>query len=111
MKVATLALITAALAAGSASATENMTDLQYLKANRCKGLATTLSTVVDPAAIEAFIKADRGARMPFIQERATNEFQRAKREARSEDRKARLTAELTGSCQALMTGGADTSKE
>ena len=111
MKFTTVALIAATLVAGSASAKETMSDLQYLKANRCKGLATTLSAVVDPAAIEAFIKADRGARMPFIQERAATEFQRAKREARSEDRKARLTAELTGPCQALMTGAIETSKQ
>ena len=111
MKFAVLALAAVTLAAGSASATESMTDLQYLKANRCKGLATTLSAVADPAAIAAFIKADRGARMPFIQERAANEFQRAKREAKGEDRKERLTAELTGPCQALMTTGAATSKQ
>ncbi len=111
MKFAILALAAVTLAAGSAAATESMTDLQYLKANRCKGLATTLNTVADPAAIEAFIKADRGARMPFIQERATNEFQRARREAKGEDRKDRLTAELTGACQAFMATGAATSKQ
>ena len=111
MKFAVFAFAAVTLAAGSASAAENMTDLQYLKANRCKGLATTLSTVADPAAIDAFIKADRGARMPFIQERATNEFQRARREAKGEDRKDRLTAELTGACQAFMATGAATSKQ
>jgi hypothetical protein len=111
MKFAAFALTAATLAAGSASATESMTDLQYIKANRCKGLATTLSTAVDPAAIEAFIKADRRTRMPYVQERAGNEFQRARREARSEDRRARLTAELTGPCQALMATGAATSKQ
>ena len=111
MKFAAFAMIAATLGAVSASATESMTDLQYIKANRCKGLATTLSTTVDPAAIEAFIKSDRGSRMPYVQERASNEFQRARREARSEDRRARLTAELTGPCQALMTGGTETSKQ
>ena len=111
MKFAVFLLTAATVVASSASATESMTDLQYLKANRCKGLATTLSTVADPAAIEAFIKADRGARMPFIQDRATSEFQRAKREAKGEDRKERLTAELTGPCQALMSTGAATSKQ
>ena len=111
MKFTTIALIAVTMVAGSASAKETMTDLQYLKANRCEGLATTLSAVVDPAAITAFINADRGTRMPFIQERAANEFQRAKREARSEDRNARLTAELTGPCQALMTGGTETPKQ
>ena len=111
MKLAAFALVAGTLVAGSAYATEDMTDLQYIRANRCKGLATTLSAVVDPAAITAFIKADRGTRTPFIQERADAEFQRAKREARSEDRKARLTAELTGPCQALMTGGTETSKQ
>ena len=81
MKFTTVALIAATLVAGSASAKETMTDLQYLKANRCKGLATALSSVIDPAAITAFINADRGTRMPSIQERVAKEFQRAKREA------------------------------
>lgn len=111
MKFAVFALAAVTLVAGSASAAENMTDLQYLKANRCKGLATTLNTVADPAAIEAFIKADRGARMPFIQDRAVAEFQRARREAKGEDRKDRLTAELSGPCQAFMATGAATSKQ
>ena len=111
MKFAVFVLAAVTLAASSASATENMTDLQYLRANRCKGLATTLGTVADPAAIDAFIKADRGARMPFIQDRAINEFQRAKREARGEDRKERLTAELTGACRAFMATGTATSKQ
>ena len=105
MKFAALALVAVTLSAGSASATERVTDLDYLKASRCKGLATRLPGVVDPAAIEAFLKAAPGARLPIILERANDEFERARREARSEDRKERLTAELAGACQAVVASG------
>ena len=41
MKYAVIALAAVALA-GSASAAEKVTDVDYLKANRCKGLATSI---------------------------------------------------------------------
>lgn len=102
MKLAAIALIFATSAAGSVGAAERVTDLDYLKASRCKGLATSLPGVADPAAIDAFMKAATGARQPFVLQRADSEFDRARRAARSEDRKVRLTAELAGPCQAYI---------
>lgn len=81
--------------------------MDYLKANRCKGLATSIDGVVDAAALNSFIKAERGARASYIVNRGDEEFQRARREARSADRKERLTTELTTACQAYL--GAPTS--
>ena len=111
MKFAAIALAIAALAAGSASAAEKVSDVDFLKANRCRGLAASIDGVVDPASLDSFIKAERGARAPYVIERASEEFQRAKKEARSQDRKDRLTTELTGPCQAYLGDGANLAKQ
>jgi hypothetical protein len=102
MKAAVIAVATAVLSAGAAQASERVSDVDYLQANRCRGLAARIDGVVDPAALDAFVKAARGARSAYIVERGDAEFDRARREARSEDRRARLTAELTGPCQAYL---------
>lgn len=104
MKFAAIAIVAASTLATTspAFAAERVSDLDYMRASRCKGLATTLTGVVDTGAIDTFLKSARGSRAPMVLDRAENEFERAKREARSEDRKARLTAELTGSCSAYL---------
>lgn len=102
MKFAVIALVAATFAAGAASAADRISDVEYLKANRCKGLATGIDGVVDAAALTSFVKAERGARANYIITRGDEEFQRARREAKSADRKERLTAELTNSCQAYL---------
>jgi hypothetical protein len=111
MKFAVIALVAATFAAGAASAGEKVSDVDYLKANRCKGLATSIDGVVDPAALNSFIKAERGARASYIVNRGDEEFQRARKEAKSADRKDRLTAELTGACQVYVGGGASLAKQ
>lgn len=102
MKFAALSLaVVAALAvAGAASAASRVSDVDYLHANRCRGLASTITGVVDARALDEFVRAERGARHPFVYDRAQEEFQGARREAKSADRRERLTAELTGPCQA-----------
>ncbi|WP_293902085.1 hypothetical protein [Phenylobacterium sp.] len=110
MKFAIIA-IAAVLAAGSATAGGKVTDVDFLKANRCKGLAAGLTGVVDPASLDSFIKAEAGARAPYVIERASDEFARARKEAKGEDRKDRLTAELTGPCQAYLRGGASLARK
>jgi hypothetical protein len=110
MKFAILA-IAAVFAAGAATAGEKVTDLDFLKANRCKGLAATLTGVVDPASLDSFIKAETGARAPYIIERAGDEFARARKEAKGADRKDRLTAELAGPCQAYLGAASSMAKK
>jgi hypothetical protein len=110
MKYAVIALAVAAIAA-PAFASDKVTDVDYLKANRCKGLATSIEGVVDPAALNSFIKAERGARAAYIVDRGNEEFERARKEARSADRKPRLTAELTGACQAYLGSATSVAKE
>lgn len=110
MKIAAAALVVAALTAGSATAAE-VTDVEFLKANRCKGLATRIEGVVDVDALNKFIKSERGARATYIVDRAETEFKRARKEAESEDRRDRLTAELTGPCQAYVSGPTSVAKQ
>ena len=110
MKYAIIA-IAAVFAAGSATAAGKVSDVDFLKANRCKGLATTLTGVVDTSSLDSFIKAERGARAPYIMERANEEFAKAKKEAKGEDRKSRLTAELTGACQAYIGPASNIAKQ
>lgn len=109
MKIVAAALAFSALAAGSVAAAE-VTDVDFLKANRCKGLATSIEGVVDVAALNTFIKSERGARANYIVDRADTEFKRARKEAKSEDRRDRLTAELTGPCQAYLGGSTSVAK-
>jgi hypothetical protein len=110
MKYALLALVVTAVAA-PAFAAEKITDVDYMKANRCKGLATSIEGVVDPAALNSFIKAERGARATYVVDRGEEEFKRAKKEGKSADRKERLTAELTGPCQAFLGGATSVAKQ
>ena len=112
MKFAIFALAaTVFAAAGAASASDKVTDVDFLKANRCKGLAASLTGVVDTASLDSFIKTERGTRPLYVMERAGAEFARAKREARSQDRKERLTAELTGGCQAYLGPASSIAKQ
>jgi hypothetical protein len=110
MKYTVIALAIASFAA-PAFAAGKLTDVDYLRANRCKGLATSIEGVVDPAALNSVIKAERGARATYIVDRGEEEFQRAREEAKSEDRKARLTAELTGACQAYLGDATNVAKQ
>ena len=105
MKFAAIAIAAVAVvSAGSAFAAERVADVDYLRASRCKGLATTLTGVVDAGSIDAYLKAARTGRQAAVYDRADAEYNKAKREARSEDRRARLTQELTEGCQAYVAG-------
>lgn len=110
MKYVVIAIATAAFAA-PAFASEKVTDVDYLKASRCAGLATSIDGVVDPSALTSFVKSERGARATYVIDRGQEEFQRAKKEAKSADRKERLTAELNGACQAYLGGATNMAKQ
>jgi hypothetical protein len=99
----TLAVIGLA-ASGAATAAERVSDLDYLRASRCKGLAAGLG-VSDAQALNEFVKAQGRTRAPYVVDRADSEFDRARREARSEDRRARLTSELNVACANLIGAG------
>lgn len=105
MKAAAVLLMTFGLAcASAATASERVSDLDYLKANRCKGLAVALGTA-DATGLDAFIKVEGRSRDPIILARATEERDRAQHQARDGNMKDKLSAELAGPCTAYMNGG------
>lgn len=106
MKVTAIALVALGLTAGAAAAAERVSDLDYMKASRCKGIAEGVGQT-DTAGLDAFLKEQKKGRQGIVLERAGSEFDRAKREARSEDRRERMTAELAGACTAYMGPGKD----
>jgi hypothetical protein len=105
MKVIAMVLAGASLvAAGSAAASDRVTDLDYLKASRCKGIAQ--ATGADTASLDAYLKAAERGRQEVIIERGATELDRGKRESKG-DRKDRAAAELAGACTAYMGAGKD----
>jgi hypothetical protein len=102
MKLAAILLVAAGLAsAGAASASVINTDLDYLKASRCKGLAAGLGETTP--GLDATLKAESRSRSDVVVNRAKDETDRAKRQAEDANMKDRLTAELNGPCTAYLT--------
>ena len=106
MKIALVVAMLGSVVAGSAAAAAEITDIDYIRANRCKGL-TVGSGLADNPALEAYLKEARRGRAPFALTRADQEFDRAKRDARHS--KERYAAELNGACAAYV-GGAQTAQ-
>ena len=107
MKVAAIGLAILGLAvAGSATASGRVTDVDYLRANRCKGLAVGMGA--DATGFSSFIKTEGVSRVDTILQRGDEEFTRAKRQTANANLKDKLSAELSGPCTAYMTGGGQT---
>jgi len=100
MKFTAIALAAVGLAtiAGSASAATHVTDVDFLRANRCKGLAVGLGS--DAAPFASYIKAHEGTRLNVIIDRGDEEYARARRQASDANVKPKLEAELAGPCAA-----------
>lgn len=91
--------IAALLTAGSAVAADRASDVDYLRASRCRGLAAGLAA--DTASLDAFLKTQGRSRDQFVHQRGEEEAARGKRDARRSGRAAEATAELSGPCQAF----------
>jgi hypothetical protein len=105
MKAVALLFMTLGLGcAGAASAAEHITDLDFLKAERCKGLAVGLASG-DTTSLDLLIKTEGRNRSDAVMQRADAEISRAKHEAAKSDLKERLSAELSGPCATYMSGG------
>jgi hypothetical protein len=102
-----LAALAAASVAGAAAASGHLTDVDYLKANRCRGLAEGLG-IGDIASLDAMIKSEGRSRVETIYTRGQEELARGKRDAGKSDLKERLSAELNGSCMAYLGGDSAT---
>ena len=110
MKLAAIAVsATALLMAGSATASDRISDAEYLKAARCKGLASSVTGIVDAKSINAFLKTASLQRSNFVMDRADQETDKGKRDGKVGD-KSRVTAELTGACQAYLGDPASMAK-
>ncbi len=99
----TFAMVFAAgilLSAAAAAASERVSDLDYMKAARCKGIAASLGS--DTAALDAFLKEQSRSRVSYVIERGEEEMSRGKRDGARADLKARTGAELSGPCSAYM---------
>ena len=104
MKPAAIVLAALSLAAaGVASASDRLTDVDYLKANRCLGIAAGLNAA-DTAGLNALLKVQGRSRSEPILLRGQDELGRSKRDAERASYKEQLTAELNGPCMAYMGG-------
>lgn len=104
MRIATtiIALTVAAAAAAPAFAQPGrLTDVEYLQAARCAGLASSDALgAMDSASIEALMKAQGRGRAEFIADKASQITADAKRAAKKAgaERRAALIAERDSAC-------------
>jgi hypothetical protein len=105
MNITAIALAAATVFAAGSAAAASVSDVDYLKANRCKGLAAGMGS--DTASLDAFIKAESRARHPMILQRGDDEFAKAKRATGKSESRERLSAELSGPCMAYAAPGKD----
>ena len=109
MRKSAVTLVTAVFAclgAGQVSAAERMSDVAFLTAMRCQGLAE--GRQMNAASLEASMKTQKRGRELYISDRAKRARQDGARDGGSASvgRKAQVDAELNGVCQAYLGGGA-----
>jgi hypothetical protein len=109
VRTAAIVMTSSLAAATGAFAASSATDVDYLKASRCKGIATGVGGV-DTAQLDAFLKRERGARLQTIIERGDAAQAAARREARVSERRPKLAAELQGACAVYMNGGREVAR-
>lgn len=104
MRIVT-AFIAAAMAASAAvpafAQSDRLSDVEFLKAARCRGLvASEALGAMDTATIDAFIAAQSKGRDSYIADKADQVTADAKRAAKRAggERKASLIAERDGAC-------------
>lgn len=102
MRVLAGSIIVAALAASVAQAAPaRVSDMQYVQAERCRGLIGSKALgETDTAAIDAFLKDQGRGRVSYVLDRGENARSDAEREARraGPDTKAHLVTERDTVC-------------
>ena len=91
-------------ATAAAAQPGHLSDVGYMQAARCAGLASSAKLgSADAAALSSLVRSQSLGREPYILDKADEMQVRAKREADRADEyaKARLAAELNGACAAL----------
>lgn len=102
MKTLIIATVAAASLASAAQA-GSVSNLEYLKAARCRGLAGSESLgKLDTAALDGFLRAESGGRDLAVRASAQNKIASAQKEADGADdeKKAKLLAERESKCAA-----------
>ncbi len=106
MKTLIIATLAAASLAGVAHA-GSVTNLQFLEAARCRGLAGSENLgKLDTTSLDALLRAESGTRDPAALNSAQNKMKSAAKEADSADgdKKTKLLAEREKTCGAYMGG-------
>jgi len=97
-----VALSLAAAGQASAAATsDHLSDIDWLKANRCRGLAEGFG-VSSASSLDSLIKTEGRNRQDVVYAKGQEELQRGKRDAAKTDGKDRFEAELNGYCTAFL---------
>ena len=99
-------LATGALAGAAWAQPGHISDVAYMEAARCAGLASSAKLgSVDGGSMKAFVRTQSVGREPFIQDKADDMQRQARREADHADdySKAKLTQELHDTCTALQS--------
>lgn len=100
MKMLTIAVVAVSALAGAAQAAP-VTNLQYLQAARCRGLAASEGLgKLDTAGIDTFLRTEGSARDLAVRTSAVNKMTSAMNEANKADgaKKEKLLAERGAQC-------------
>ena len=102
MRIAlTAIMLTAAVATAAQARANSLSDVEYLQAARCSGLAASGALgEMDTSAIDAMLKAESRGRVGYIVDKGAAAKSDAKRQATraKDERRAGLQAELSGAC-------------
>ncbi len=104
MRILTGLVTLAALGATAAAAQPGrLTDVAYMQAARCVGLASSGNLGADGKSMASWFDSQASGRDPVVLDKADEMRSKAKREADHADQfaKAKLSAELSGSCATL----------
>ncbi|WP_066683931.1 hypothetical protein [Caulobacter sp. CCH9-E1] len=103
-----LIVTAAAFAAFAGVAQAGVSNLNYLEAARCRGLAASENLgKLDTTTLDAFLRDEGAARDLAVRTSAINKMQAALKEANAADgeKKAKLLAQRDGACAAFIAGG------
>ncbi len=106
MKTLIIAAVAFGALAGAAQA--GVSNLDFLDAARCRGLAASENLgKLDTTALDAFLRDQGSAREAAVRTSASNKMQAALKEANAAEgeKKAKLIAQRDGACAAYIAGG------
>ncbi len=106
MKAFVIAAVVAASVAGAAQAAGSITDQQFLKAARCRGLAGSENLgKLDTTSLDTLLRTETGMRDLPVQTSASGRMASARKEADAAtgDKKAKLIAERDSECAAFLS--------